>query len=68
MSITKETKIYVVQILMRDEWTDINIKEQSLEDAQQRLELNKDNPFLLKYKHRLVKRITTMFEEVLLEG
>lgn len=64
MNITKETRIYVVQIQMRsEEWTDTNIKEQTFEECKARVERNKDSYFLTTYNYRIIKRIETVFEE-----
>lgn len=66
MDIVEESKVYIVQLHARGrKWIDTDIKEETIERCNELIKLNKNNPFFTEYNHRIVKRVTTVLEEVI---
>ena len=66
MYIVEESKVYIVQLRARGrKWIDTDIEEETIERCNELIKLNKNNPFFTEYNHRIVKRVTTVLEEVI---
>lgn len=66
MYIVEESKVYIVQLHARGrKWIDTDIEEETIERCNELIKLNKNNPFFTEYNHRIVKRVTTVLEEVI---